>query len=484
MLFPSVPFLLYFLPAAFILYWLLDFSRTAQNACLLLLSLAFYAWGEPLHLVPMLVLIAANHAAGRVMAHYKYRQDKRSLARWTALFDICVLLATLHSEALSGFAGRHFGVALPFLPRPPLGVAFFTLQAISYVFDIAREKARPEKNVVNTGLFIAFFPAVLAGPILSFGDMAPQLRERKSSLPLFGMGCERFIIGLAKVLLLAAPLSIITETVFNLSAAGNEVADTPVMLAFLGLIAYGLQIYIAFSGYSDMAIGLGRMLGFSLPENFRHPYAAHTVREFWRRCHITLYRWFFVYIFLAMGGSRPKRVKIRGAIRLRNYVLRNLVVLWILIGMWHGISWNHFFLGIWFFAFAFLEWVISLQRRDTSHPAWSLYLIPVVAVSWVFLRCNNAGETLNFFSNLLGVNGNGFYSTLATALARENWHVLLAAAVLCTPIGERFLNWLKGKHYGAAGYCCAAIHLAIFAALLGLSFVFLTRTGYVPFVFR
>lgn len=484
MLFPSVLFLLYFLPAVLILYWVLDFSRAAQNVCLLLLSLLFYAWGEPLHLVPMLALIVVNHVTGRRMAACPDRMKKRTMARWTALFDICVLIVSLYGNTLAGVATGWLGIEVPALPTPPLGIAFFTLQAISYVFDIARGKARAENSIVNTGLFIAFFPTVLAGPILSFNDMAPQLHERKATLPQFGMGCERFIVGLAKVLLLATPLSRISEAVFNLSAAGNEVADTPVTLAFLGLIAYGLQLYMAFSGYADMAIGLGRMLGFSLPENFRHPYTAHTIREFWRRCNITLYRWFFVYIFLAMGGSRPKRVKIRGVPRRRNYVLRNLVVLWLLIGMWHGISWNHFFLGVWFFVFAFLEWVVSLQRKKTTHPAWCIYVLPVVAVSWVFLRCNNAGETLNFFSNLLGVNGNGFQSGLALALAAENWHILLAAAVLCTSVGAKLLDWLKADRNGVAGYCFAAIHLVVLAGLLGLSLVYLTRAGYVPFIFR
>ncbi len=479
MLFPSVLFLLYFLPAALLLYWLLDYSRGAQNVCLLILSLVFYSWGEPLYLVPLLLIIVVNHLAGAKMAGYTHKEQKWSLARWTAAFDILIMLCVIHADTLAGYFG--FASALP---RPPLGIAFFTLQAMTYVFDIVRGKAAAEKSILNTALFICFFPTVLAGPIQRFGAIAPQLRVRTNSLPLFGAGAERFIVGLAKVLLLAAPLSVITESVFNLSAAGNEIATTPVLLAWLGLFAYGLQLYMAFSGYSDMAVGLGRMFGYQLDENFRYPYTAHTVAEFWQRCHATLYRWFFVYVFLPLGGSRPKKVKIRGVPRRRNYVLRNLVVLWLLIGLWHGISWNHLYLGIWFFAFAFLEWVISLQRRDTSHRGWNVYLLFVVAVSWVFLRCNNSGETLGFFSNLLGVNGNGFGSDLALALVRENWHILIVAVVFCTSLGGRFLEWLGRDRFGIVGYLFAVCHLAVLAALLVLSFVFLTRIGYVPFIFR
>lgn len=478
-------FLLYFLPAALLLYWTCEFSRPAQNICLLIFSLVFYAWGEPLYLVPMLFLVVVNHMAGRGVANQSLPRNKWRIIKIATALNIGMLLFVLYGENLVPVVSERLGAAIPWPPRAPLGIAFFTLQALSYVYDIGRGKARPESNIVNTGLYIAFLPTVLAGPILRFGDMASQLHERRMTFPLFGMGCERFIVGLAKVILLGVPLSRMADAVFNLSAAGNEFVDTPVALAWTGLFAFGLQLYLVFSGYSDMAVGLGRMFGFTVKENFRHPYVARTVADFWKRCHITLYRWFFVYVFLSMGGSRPKKVVVRGgATRLRNHVLRNFVVLWLLIGVWHGVSWNHLFFGVWYFVFTFLEWVVSLQRKDVRHFAWHIYVLFVVLVGWVFLRCNNTGETLNFLSNLLGVNDNGFHSDLARAFLMENWHVFLLSALFCTPAGEMALGWLRRDRKGVAGWCVGVLYLAVLVGLLGLSFIFLTRTGHViPFVF-
>ncbi len=293
MLYPSVLFILYFLPAALLLYWTFRFSAKAQNMCLLVLSLVFYAWGEPLYLVPMFLLVIIDHVAGLRIAQNLHPVDKRRIVIWTVALNLLVFFLARYANTLAVWTSIHTGLRLAQLPPAPLGLAFFTLQGMSYVFDVGRRKRMAEPGILNTALYIAFLPTVLAGPILQYDDVADQFKTRTLSLPLFGEGCERFIIGLAKVLLLVVPLNYISDAVFNLSAAGNEIADTPVMLAWLGLIAYGVQIYLVFSGFSDMAIGLGRMFGFRLKENFRHPYVAHNIREFWRRCHISMFRWFF-----------------------------------------------------------------------------------------------------------------------------------------------------------------------------------------------
>ena len=479
MLFPSVLFILYFLPAVLALYWAFSFSPSAQNVCLLVLSLAFYAWGEPWFLVPMLFLIIVNHVIGLKLDGAQLPAYRRKVVTLAVVLNAATLLLVRYGTTVAGAVADLLGADLQ-LPElaPPLGVAFFTLQALAYVFDIRRGKAPPERNIVNTGLYIAFFPTVLAGPILRFADMAAQLRTRCMTLELFGQGCERFIVGLAKLTVLAAPLGRMADGIFARSAAGVQFYNTPALLAWLALLAYGLQVYMNLSGYSDLAIGLARMFGFSVKENFRHPYMAHTVGEFWNRWHISLFRWFYVYVFLVLGGSRARLVHFRGALRPRNFVLRNLFIMWLLIGLWHGISLNHLFFGLWFFIFALFEWLVSLRRRNTGNPLWHIYLLCVVAISLIFLRCASLGETMRFFSNLLGVNGNGFSSDLAMTLARENWSALSLGVLFSTPIGQKILEALRGGN--SAGFVGTLRGIGYVATLAGVFFValvYLSRAG-------
>jgi alginate O-acetyltransferase complex protein AlgI len=478
-LFPSVLFILYFLPAALALYWAFSFSRAAQNVCLFVLSLVFYAWGEPLYLLPMLFLIAVNHVLGLKLDGAQFPAYRRKVIALAVVLNIGTLLLVRYGTTVAAAVADLIGadLALPEL-KPPLGIAFFTLQALAYLFDIRRGKVPPERNIINTGLYIAFFPTVLAGPILRFADIAVQLRTRSMTLGLFGQGCERFIVGLAKLTVLAAPLGGMAETIFVRSAAGVQFYNTPVLLAWLALLAYGLQVYMSLSGYSDMAIGLARMFGFSLKENFRHPYMAHTVAEFWNRWHISLFRWFYVYVFLVLGGSRARLVQFRGALRPRNFVLRNLFIMWLLIGLWHGISLNHLLFGLWFFIFALFEWLVSLRRRNTGSPLWHVYLLCVVAISLVFLRCASLGETMRFFSNLLGVGGNGFFSDLAVVLARENWTALALGLLFSTPIGHHVLDRLRdGNAVGFAGTLRAVGYVAALAGMFFIALVYLSRAG-------
>jgi len=479
-LFPSALFILYFLPFALAVYWAFGFSRMAQNTCLLVLSLVFYAWGEPLFLLPMLFLIVVNHVLGLKLDGDHLPAYRKKIIRLAVILNIGTLLLTSYGGKAAMAVAARFGADIPFLGelRAPLGVAFFSLQALAYIFDIRRGKAPPERSIVNTGLFIAFFPTVVAGPILRFADMAAQLRERNTTLASFGIGCERFIIGLAKVTVLAAPLGQMAHSVFARSANLVQFHNTPVVLAWLALLAYGIYVYMNLSGYSDMAIGVARMFGFTLRENFRHPYMAHTVTEFWNRWQLSVYRWFYVHVFLVLGGARARLVQFRSALRPRNFVLRNLFVLWALIGLWHGFSWNHLFFGLWFFLFALFEWLVSLRRRDTSHPLWHVYLLFVVAIALVFLRSATFGESMRFFANMFGVSGNGFLSDLAVALARENWAALVLGIVFSTPIGHRVLKKLRdGENIGVGGTLRGIGYILVLTGIFLVAVVYLTRAG-------
>ncbi|MCD8349320.1 MAG: hypothetical protein LUC93_01745, partial [Planctomycetaceae bacterium] len=292
MLFPTLFFIMYFLPAALALYWACHFSISGQNFCLLILSLLFYAWGEPLHLVPMVILIVGNHLLGLRLVDANNPAYIGRIVKIAAVLNIGTLLAMRYGSHILWYVAGLTG-----LPQfniywsAPLGISFFALQAFVYIFDIARGKALPSRNILNTGLFIAFLPTVLFGPILNYRDMEPQFRARPFSLARMGVGGERLVGGLAKLLLLAVPLYNISTDVFGMSMQG---AYVPVLLAWLGLIALGLYYYMLLSGFADMAIGIGGLFGFTLPENFRYPYLAHTVTEFCNRWNITMFRWFYV----------------------------------------------------------------------------------------------------------------------------------------------------------------------------------------------
>ncbi|UQZ87847.1 membrane-bound O-acyltransferase family protein [Deltaproteobacteria bacterium Smac51] len=485
--FSDLFFIGYFLPAALLLYFACGFSRRAQNLCLLLISLVFYAWGEPLHLIPMLCLILINYSLGlRLTGVQTVSQRKRVIALTVAL-NAGLLLLVRHGPALATELSAQTGLAVPAYllnwPPAPLGMAFFTLQAMAYVFDVARGKAAPDRNILNVGLYIALFPTVLAGPVLRYADMAAQIRGRKFSLEKTGLGGLRFVTGLAKLVLVAGPVGLVAEHIFNMSAAGSRLYDVPVTLAWLGLLAFSLKIYLSFSAYADMAIGLGGMFGFTIKENFRYPYAALTVTDFWRRWHISLFRWFYSYVYIALGGSRPQTVRRRGGMVQRNMIVRNLLIMWSLIGLWHGLSWTYFLWGLWFFIFYVFEWITRLPHRGISGPGWRVYLLLTVCLSWVLFRSHSLGDSLNYYGNLLGLTSNGFYSQLAVILVRENWLPFLLGLLLSTPIGGWPLKRLAAPGAGTVRYPLAVGYLTAATGLFFLSLVYLSRTGPVPLPF-
>ncbi|CAK7030229.1 MAG: Peptidoglycan O-acetyltransferase [Desulfovibrio sp.] len=483
MVFSSTFFIWYFLPVALLLYVLCSFSRLAQNVCLLIVSMVFYAWGEPLHIIPLIYLILVNYTLGLFMSEGRSVAGKRTVIKLAVVLNIGMLVFVRYAAEVLARLGEYTGVTLEFtMPPTPLGVSFFTLQALAYVLDLGRGKAKPEKNIINVGLYIAMFPTILAGPILRFGDMAKQLRDRAVTLELFGKGCARFVIGLAKMTLLASPLALVADNIFTLSAMGTQVMSVPVLLAWLGVFAFGLQIYFTLAAYSDMAIGMGAMFGFSIRENVLYPYTARTVADFWNRWNISLYRWFYVYVFIALGGPRPKRARVRGRIQPHNFIVRNLFVLWLLLALWHGVSWSFAIWGAWFFLFALFEWIVRLPQRNLTSPLWRVYLLLVVGVSWVFFRCHSIGECGVYLSNMLGINDNGFLSPLALTFARESWLVFLAGILLATPVGLRIKERMQGMKAGALQFPVAACYWLGLATLFGISLVFLARTPYIPYV--
>jgi alginate O-acetyltransferase complex protein AlgI len=354
----------------------------------------------------------------------------------------------------------------------PLGISFFTFQALSYVIDVARGDAAAEKNPLYVGLYISLFPQLVAGPILRYRDIAPQLRARRTTWEGFSGGACRFVSGLGKKILLANAFAGIADHIFDSSTMGLAV-DLPVTLAWLGIVAYTLQIYHDFSAYSDMAIGLGRMFGFSIPENFNYPYTSRSVTEFWRRWHISLSTWFREYVYFPLGGSRCGSAS----------TMRNTLIVWLLTGIWHGAEWTFVIWGLWHFTFILLERLANFEQRRIPDILRRLYLLFAVGVGWMFFRAFDLYQAFAYLRNMLGMNYNGFSSATALMFLREYWLVFLAGILFATPFARGLGEMIAKKAIGRWGVLFNVAYPAAFAAIFAASVCFLAKGSYNPFIY-
>lgn len=384
MVFSSAIFLFVFLPATLFAYYLIH--PRYKNCLLLLASLFFYSWGEPKNVFVMLVSILINYVCALLI--YKLRE------KWTTqnlVFVIAILfnIGLLFYFKYIDFAIRNFNfvfhanlnqknIALP------IGISFFTFQILSYIIDVKREKVPVQKNPLNLGLYISFFPQLIAGPIVRYIDVNEQIQKRSIDIGKFNNGCRRFMTGFSKKILIADQLAPYINSIFS-----QHGISAP--CAWFGIIAYTLQIYFDFSGYSDMAIGLGKMFGFDFLENFNYPYISKTVKDFWRRWHISLSQWFRDYVYIPLGGSRVGKIR----------ALVNLFVVWALTGFWHGASWNFVFWGVYYFIFLVLE-RSKLGRIIEKMPAClqHFYAALVILFGWIFFRESGLKNSLKYVRNL------------------------------------------------------------------------------------
>ena len=436
MLFSSPVFLFLFLPIVLSLYYV--FPDKAKNNLLLVASLIFYAWGEVYYVLLMLFSILINYGFG--LAVESIKQDKsRKIALGVAISSNLLILISLKyanfitdniNILLSEFSFKTINLAQ--IPLP-IGISFFTFQAMSYVIDVYRKEAKVQKNIFDLALYISLFPQLIAGPIVRFHDVAEQIRHRIVSASLFFSGTQRFIYGLAKKMLIANPLGEVADQIFSL--APDELS---MGVAWLGISCYTLQIYFDFSGYSDMAIGLGRMFGFRFLENFNYPYISKSIQEFWRRWHISLSSWFRDYLYIPLGGNR------KGSIR----TYFNLLTVFFLCGLWHGSSWNFIIWGLYHGSFLMLERMglggfISQQAKPLQY----LYALLAVMIGWVFFRA----ETLSGASTFLQAMFVPMESTSVYSVTYYlSGHVLVClifGIVLATPfwptINKKWINQLR-----------------------------------------
>ena len=393
MLFSSPVFLTLFLPL--VLGAVCLSGRRGRNVALLFASLLFYAWGEGRMVLVMVASILVNHTFGLRVEAAKQRGGGKLWVAAAVTFNLALLAAFKYSgwafgeeAAIVDWFREHHGGG------PPIGISFFTFQALSYVVDVYRKDAPVQRNPLHFGLYIALFPQLVAGPIVRYRDVAAQLLERTVNRPLFASGVRRFILGLGKKMLLAGPLGTAANLAFEVDP-GNLTTGA----AWLGLVAYTLQIYLDFSAYSDMAIGLGRMFGFQFLENFNFPYIARSVTDFWRRWHISLSSWFRDYLYIPMGGNR------KGA--LRTYA--NLWIVFLLCGLWHGASWTYVVWGAWHGGLLVFERAVlrgSLERMPAAlGHVWTLL---AVMFGWVLFRADSAEHALGYFRTLAGQGGEAY----------------------------------------------------------------------------
>jgi len=468
MVFSSLSFLCIFLPAVLVLYRIMP-SLRSKNVLLMLASLVFYAYGEPVYVLLMVVSAAFNYAWALLL-----RADSPAPRRAVMVLAVVQNLGVLCVFKYAGWLveSLNFATGLS-IPVPqitlPIGISFFTFQAMSYVVDVYRGEVQPERNFVRVLLYISLFPQLIAGPIVKYHDIANELTERSQTLDGLARGLRRFIVGLSKKVLVANYMAVVADTMFAAPAG-----DVNAVGAWVGVLAYALQIYFDFSGYSDMAIGLGWMFGFHFKENFDHPYASTSVREFWRRWHISLSTWFRDYLYIPLGGNRkgPARAAL------------NRIVVFFLCGLWHGASWTFVFWGLYHGFFLLLEQYVPFfskgpgtgrgagrARRAFGH----VYLAVVVLVGWVFFRADTIDQ--GFFWVATMFTGWTFTST-ATALVMSlltplNLCVFAVGCVTCLPVLDR----LRGRAV------LERVSWVVSVVLLVLCVMSLATGTYNPFIY-
>ena len=464
MVFSSLSFLTLFLPLTLAAYYISP--RRARNAVLFAVSLVFYAWGEPVYVLLMLFSALSDYAHGLLLEKWDGRPGLRRAA---LVSSVCINLGLLGFFKYAGLAVSTLNSALgTSLPVPavalPIGISFYTFQTMSYTIDVYRRKCPAQHNLLTFGCYVAMFPQLIAGPIVRYVTVADELRSRRESFDGFYEGVCRFLIGLAKKLVLANGAGALWEAV-----SAQAPAQLSALSAWLGILAFAFQIYFDFSGYSDMAIGLGRMFGFTFPENFRYPYLSRSVSEFWRRWHITLGDWFREYLYIPLGGNRvsvPRNIF-------------NLAIVWLATGLWHGASWNFLLWGGYFGLLLILEKFVfgKLLQRLPAFFGW-LYTALAVLLGWVLFAFEDAGAGLSYLSAMLG-GGAGGADAFALRSLLDGAGLLLLCALGSTPLCAGALRQLKAAH--------PRLHAVLTAALLAAGFVFcltyVVDAGYNPFLY-
>lgn len=465
MVFSSASFLIFFLPCLLVLYFLVPRRcRYLRNLILLAFSLAFYACGGPKFLLLMLLSIVINYVGG-LLAGPAHRAGTRRLGMTLA---VVLGLALLGWFKYAGFFGEMLHALLPVVPVPqvtlPIGISFFTFQGLSYVIDVYRGDAAVQRDPLKLALYIAFFPQLVAGPIVRYTTVAEEIDERHESVSEFSAGAVRFLFGLGKKMLLANAVARIADAAF-------AAVMPSVLFAWLGAVAYTFQIYFDFSAYSDMAIGLGRMFGFHFLENFNYPYVARSVTEFWRRWHISLSTWFRDYVYIPLGGNRVSKAK----------WLRNILVVWLLTGLWHGAAWNFVLWGLFFAVFLTAEKLWYGRALAKTRVFKHIYVLLLVIVSFVLFDANSVGEAAATIGGLFGAAGVSAVNPISRYYLRSFAVVFLIGIVGATPLPKRAVERLGSTRAGAMAV--DVLEPLVLVSVLAVSTGYLVDGSFNPFLY-
>lgn len=461
MVFSSLLFLFRFLPLFLALYFLAP--RQFRNKVLFFGSLIFYGWGEPLYISLLLFSTLVDFIHGKLVRRFLDRQNRKA-ARCAVASSVCINLTLLAVFKYMDFfirsLNRLTGSAVP-LPglALPIGISFYTFQTMSYTIDIYRGQAPVQNNIINFGAYVSMFPQLIAGPIVRYRDISEKLCFRTESLSLFSTGVRRFVLGLGKKVLLANQAGALWAEIHSVFPK-----DRSVLMVWLGILAFAFQIYFDFSGYSDMAVGMGHMLGFRFPENFNYPYISKSITEFWRRWHISLGTWFKEYVYIPLGGNR------KGGL----LQVRNILVVWLLTGIWHGASLNFLLWGAYFGLLLLLEKFVFMRYLE-KFPSWlrCSYAFLLVLFGWVLFAFENMGEGFRYLLQMTGAAGLSFCSPRTLFLLSGNAVLLLFCGLGATPLPAKLAE--RGKH--------TALELLFLSLVLFLSVASLVNATYNPFLY-
>ena len=478
MLFTSMEFLLVFFPVTLGIYFILP--HKARNVWLLAASLFFYAWGEPVFVLAMVFSIVFNYLlALRIDELARYNQPGKTHPgrKILFIFAICVNLSILfvykYMNFVTGTLHEIFPATQSMFEKTnytlPIGISFFTFQAMSYVIDVYRG-IPAQKSILNIGLYISLFPQLIAGPIVRYTTVMEQLEDRCTTLSKFTKGFKRFLIGFNKKVLLANIMALVADHAFGS-------AELSVCMAWLGAIAYALQIYFDFSGYSEMAIGLGQIFGFDFLENFNYPYISKTITEFWRRWHMSLGTWFRDYLYFPLGGSRVKS---------RARLVFNLAVVWLATGIWHGANWNFILWGVLYGVLLIIEKLFTLpkklEKKKTLSGLYQAFAMLMVLFGWVLFRAEDMPSALHYLRSMVGTVGNELWNTDFLVYCRDYLIMVVAALVFALPVCKKIKEWLMEK-FPRQESLLESLALVLQAILFIVSVSFLAMNAHNPFIY-
>ncbi len=468
MVFSSNVFLYFFLTFVLVGYAILKRWRKWSNLFLTFTSLGFYAWGQPKFVAVMVASIAANWLLALWIDREKKKENggrAKFVLVLTIVLNLGLLGAYKYLSWLLGNIRAWFNLSFP-VPEIalPIGISFFTFQAMSYVIDVYRGDGKVQKNFFNVCLYVSFFPQLIAGPIVRYQTVADEIEGRVENWPDFVSGVHRFMVGFCKKTILANNLGLLVDTLFGLDRANLSVGG-----AWIAAAAYLMQVYYDFSGYSDMAIGLGKMFGFHFLENFRFPFIAKSVAGFWRRWHISLTSWFQDYLYIPLGGSRVKS---------KWRLLFNMFMVWSLTGLWHGAAWTYVLWGIGFFVMLAIERFTGLGKWMEKHPIGHLYAMVMVVFFTVMIRCSDLPHAWTMYGTLLGISGAPIWNSVSGVLLREYLWFFVAALICGLPVRDFIVQKLHVNEnlVRVVGAVCLA-------ALTAVSISYIAVNGYNPFIY-